>query len=505
MLKSRYFLAFLFGGFMFSTLTAKQIGMNISYAQFMNEEGQAYVEIYFALTGKSIDLAPVNANEYKGGVQVTVKVLQDSTTIVAADKFLLQTPNLADTLNVASIYINQSRLLVPNGNYTLEIDLVDINDETESYVLSQDLIIDVESMEVQTSDIVILESYTPAKQGSIFSKSGYDMVPFVNTGSYYFTEEMEKLSFYLEIYNTDKVLGQDSTYLIKYYLKNLSTDKILNGYANYSKKQGSSVQPLLSGFSIENLPTGNYSLVFDVLDKKGKTVLSKSLSFYRKNNIAPLTIEDMETVSFLGTFADRINNLDSLYEYTKYLYPISAQSERNYQQKLLAEQNLADLKRYFFVFWSQRNQLDPESAWLHYYGEVKTVNQLYSSRLRKGYMTERGRVFLTYGRPDIIERRQFEPNLPPYEMWQYNNIMTPYVSPQVNKFFVFAEMDLSTNDYQLVHSTAIGELNNRRWKVQLAGGKTGVNSNLDENSNGGSDFGSRLNNNLNIQGSQNNR
>ena len=81
MMKSLYFLAFLLGGFMTSTLSAKQIGMNISYAQFMNEEGKAYVEIYFALAGNSIDFAMVNNKEYKGGVQVTVKVLKDSTTI----------------------------------------------------------------------------------------------------------------------------------------------------------------------------------------------------------------------------------------------------------------------------------------------------------------------------------------------------------------------------------------------------------------------------------------
>ncbi len=488
-----------------TTLSAKKIGMDISYAQFMDDGGKAYVEIYFALAGSTIDFAKNKKGLYSGGVEVTVQVQKDSTTI-AAEKFLIVSSDLDDTLNASGRYVNQTRLPLDNGDYNLVIDIQDVNEPEEKYILEQGLTIDIGGSEPVASDLVVLDSYKPASKGSIFSKSGYDLVPYVNSGSYYFTENNEKLSFYLEIYNTDKHLGADKPYVVKYYIKQADKAGPIPGMASFSKKEASAVQPVLTGFNINNLPSGNYSLVVEALDGEGQAFVTKTMNFYRKNKVAPLSIDDIETVDYQGTFADRIGGIDSLYKYTQYLYPISSEAERKYQKELLASQDLKKLKRYFFVFWSQRNSLDPESAWLKYYEDVRTVNQLYSSRLRKGYMTDRGRVFLTYGPPDAVDRRQFEPSLPPYELWQYNVIASPYAINQTNKFFVFAEFSRSTNEYQLLHSTAIGELNNRRWKYQLSRGVHGTGGDIDQNNlNSGDDFGSRLNNNLIIQGSQNNR
>ncbi len=486
-------------------LSAKKIGMDISYAQFMDDGGKAYVEIYFALASSTVDFKKNKKGLYSGGVEITVQIQKDSSTI-AAEKFLIMSPEFSDTLNIAGTYVNQTRMPLDNGEYNIVIDIEDVNEAEESYQLFQGLTIDIGGTSPKASDLVVLDSYTPSSEGSIFSKSGYDLVPMVNSGSYYFTEATEKISFYLEIYNTQHYLGEKEPFMVKYYIKHADKPGPIPSMASFSKKEASAVQPVLTGFNIAKLPSGNYSIVVEAVDKTGKTFLTKTLSFYRKNNIAPISLDDIETVDYQGSFVDLLGGIDSIYKYTQYLYPISSEAERKYQKELLSEQDISKLKRYFFVFWSQRNSLDPESAWVEYYENVKTVNQLYTSRLRKGYMTDRGRVFLTYGKPDVIDRRQFEPGLPPYEMWQYNVIASPYVINQTNKFFVFAEFSRSTNEYQMIHSTAIGELNNRRWKYQLSRGVMGTGGDIDQNDlNSGDDFGSRVNNNLIIQGSQNNR
>ncbi len=479
--------------------------MDISYAQFMDDGGKAYVEIYFALAGSTIDFKKNKKGLYTGGVEITVQIQKDSTTI-AAEKFLIMSPETSDTLSTAGTYINQSRLPLDNGEYNIVIDITDVNDSEETYQLVQGLTIDIGGTSPKASDLVILDSYSPASTGSIFSKSGYDLVPMVNSGSYYFTEATEKVSFYLELYNTNLHLGEKEPFMVKYYIKQADKAGPLPGLASFSKKEATSVQPILTGFNIANLPSGNYSIVVEAVDKTGQTFLTKTMDFFRKNNLAPINIEDIETVDYQGSFVDLLGGIDSIYKFTQYLYPISSEAERKYQKEILSQQDVVKLKRYFFVFWSQRNSLDPESAWKAYYEDVRTVNQLYTSRLRKGYMTDRGRVFLTYGKPDAIDRRQFEPGLPPYEMWQYNVIASPYVINQTNKFFVFAEFSRSTNEYQMLHSNAVGELNNRRWKYQLSRGVYGTGGDIDQNTiNSGDDFGSRVNNNLIIQGSQNNR
>lgn len=489
--------------FIFSIqLSAKKIGIDISYAQFMNAEDEGYLEIYFALAGNSIDFVKNKANKYQGGVEITAAIKKDSA-FIAADKFLLQSHGLDDTLNFAEAYINQVRFPLEKGTYTLVLDIKDINDPSEFYHFDQEFTIELGGADPTTSDLLFLDSYTPAKEGSIFAKSGYDLVPMVSSGSYYFNEAVSTLSFYVELYNTVDALGEDQAYILKYYLENTSNGEVLNKYASFAKKTSSKVEPVLASFNIEKLKTGNYNLVVEALNREGESVIKKSAFFYRKNNTPAFDIKDLADTDVTGTFADLLGGIDSLYLFTKYLFPISTDAERNYQKSLLEERDLKKMKQYFFVFWNQRNEYDPHTEWINYHKRVREVNFLYDSGLRPGYMTDRGRVSLVYGKPDLVEQRKFEPNMPPYEIWRYDQMSSRYLDivNQSNKIFVFAEFNLSSNEYELIHSNAIGELNDRRWKVTLSGGTIKSDDLDDNNSQQFDDWGSRINNNVLIQNS----
>src|SRR5690606_30801644 len=138
-------------------------------------------------------------------------------------------------------------------------------------------------------------------------------------------------------------------------------------------------------------------------------------------------------------------------------------------------------KRYFYSFWNSKNAQNPQQEWKDYLLEVKEVNRLFSNRLRKGYNTSRGRVQLQYGKPTMIEDRKMEPSLPPYQIWQYNTLRSDLTVPQSNKIFVFAEFNRSSNEYELIHSDAIGELYNRRWRYDLSQGYYGQGGSIDQN------------------------
>jgi hypothetical protein len=68
---------------------------------------------------------------------------------------------------------------------------------------------------------------------------------------------------------------------------------------------------------------------------------------------------------------------------------------------------------------------------------------------------------LQYGEPNDVVTRVNEPGAFPYEIWQY------YTLPdgQSNVRFIFYEPTLVTNNYRLLHSNAIGELQEPRWKM----------------------------------------
>ena len=106
--------------------------------------------------------------------------------------------------------------------------------------------------------------------------------------------------------------------------------------------------------------------------------------------------------------------------------------------------------------------LQPEIEWKKYHDEVKRVNAIYGTRIRKGYETDRGRVYLQYGRPNTITQSENEPSAYPYEIWHYYNL-----GNQTNRRFVFYARELATNDYELIHSDALGEINDPRWQIKV--------------------------------------
>ena len=131
--------------------------------------------------------------------------------------------------------------------------------------------------------------------------------------------------------------------------------------------------------------------------------------------------------------------------------------------KQMGDADITTLRQYFLNFWKGRDNIMPEAAWNHYYQQVRKVNYIYSTPNRQGYETDRGRVFLKYGPPNIISESYNEPAAYPYEIWQYYSLG----DGQRNRKFVFYTIDIVTNDFQLVHSDAIGEPANHRWQVEI--------------------------------------
>lgn len=120
------------------------------------------------------------------------------------------------------------------------------------------------------------------------------------------------------------------------------------------------------------------------------------------------------------------------------------------------------MQKYLYNFWYNRNNLNPTLEWEKYYNEVKKVNAAYKTPTKKGFQTDRGRVYLKYGPPNLLTESYNEPGAYPYEIWQYYTL-----EDQRNKRFVFYSKDMVTNDFVLIHSDAIGELSNYRWQLDI--------------------------------------
>ena len=118
------------------------------------------------------------------------------------------------------------------------------------------------------------------------------------------------------------------------------------------------------------------------------------------------------------------------------------------------------MQKYFLNFWTDRNPVDPEGAWNEYKMRVTQANNEFKSMRIKGYKTDRGRVYLKYGKPNVITPSYNEPAAYPYEIWHYYELQG-----QRDKKFVFYSRDMVTNDFQLIHSNMLGEIANFRWQT----------------------------------------
>jgi hypothetical protein len=95
--------------------------------------------------------------------------------------------------------------------------------------------------------------------------------------------------------------------------------------------------------------------------------------------------------------------------------------------------------------------------------QVQLVERIYSNNFQEGFETDRGRVYLQYGAPTNIIKKETSRSEYPFEIWVYNEI-----GKFSNKRFIFYNPDLVNNTYRLLHSDMIGELKNSGWQKELS-------------------------------------
>ena len=167
-----------------------------------------------------------------------------------------------------------------------------------------------------------------------------------------------------------------------------------------------------------------------------------------------LKIDDLD---INNTFTSKIENLDTLKRYIQYLYPIQSKTESIYADNQLNYNNLTMMQKYFYKFWKDRNPFNAEEAWLIYLAKVKETNTIFGNGLIKGFMTDRGRIYLAYGLPNSRTQEVLPNEFQPFEVWHYHQI-----EEERNIKFIFSNKNMP-NEYRLVYSNKQGEISNTDW------------------------------------------
>ncbi|MBV2246947.1 MAG: GWxTD domain-containing protein [Lentimicrobium sp.] len=460
------FLVF-FSGFLTAIAGSQGPGAYFAHGVY-NIPGQGpYLETYIEILGNTINYTATAPGNFQGKVQITLIIKQDSI-IKDFRKYELKSPEITDTVKVALNFIDQQRFLMENGQYTIELSISDLNkpDNRASFV-SYPVNINFPSEDISISSIQLVKEFTKTKEENPLSKSGFDILPYVDN---FYGPTQNKLIYYAEIYNPGAVEYSSERYLISSYIESFESRQLLNNYVQIKRESASPVRVILNEFDVSDLPSGNYNLVISIRDKSNTIVAHQATFFQRFNERVKSVSAQLQEETADNTFATQINNIQELREYIRSLSPISTESEKLFMKTYIETADIKDLQQFFYNFWYHREPQQPEQAWVKYNTEVIKANNSYATQVRKGYETDMGRVYLQYGPPNSITDMPFESGgmlgegSIPYQIWHYYELDN---GRQRNKKFVFASSELRSKDYTLIHSDALGEIQNWGWQEQL--------------------------------------
>ena len=463
--------------FLSQSMYAGNLNAYLYMAQFRTPSSGPYVETYLNIEGRTVTFKKNDKGEYQSKLQV-LYLFKQNGEIKAFEKYVLESPIIKDSIVYYPNYTDVQRIFIKNGIYNFELQVRDLYDSTNVFTYSNIVTINMEESR-QFSDIEFVQTYKKTQGESVISKNGIDMTPYVST---YFSEKMDSLTFYAELYNDAKV----EDFLFQYYIEESKSKKKQNSFSRSKKIRLKEVYPIFSSFSIKELRTGNYNLVLMLRDKQNKEVCVKRIFFQRYNNQIK---EEPDTIRITSNGIPEIVGITDvriMQDYIKSTFPILDQRELHKANNVLKSKDIDLMKAFFNSYWNSVSS-DPEQEWTIYNKNVQMVNRSYGSQIKRGYESDRGITYLKYGPPNDINKSEHEPSTYPYEIWHYFE-----VKGETNRRFIFYNPELSGDDYVLLHSDVTGEKYNPYWQKELTSRNSTRPNNFDQ-MRGEDQYGNRSN------------
>ena len=431
---------------------AKKLEASISYASFKTE-AQTYVEIYTHIFGNSVSFSPLTDSTTQAKLEFVI-LFKQGEEIVKFDKFNLLSP----IYEKAKDFIDLKRYGLAEGTYQLIVAITDLNLPTNAKEYSTEIKVDFAKEGLQQSDIQLLSSYSKAQSEGPFVKNGISMEPLAYN---FYDRHRSSLTFYNEIYGADVAIGED--FMISYKIDQISNKASETVLIGHKRQKAKKVNPLLIQMDISQVPSGNYNLIVEVRDRTKALLSEKSIFFHRSNPMLNIQAEDLADVNLEEEFVAKLSPKQLEYS-LRAMTAILPQSDVELVDQMLKNDSIAGQRLYLYSYWIQKSPNNPEFAYKKYIEVANAVDKQFRSGFRYGFETDRGYIYMKYGQPDDIERRDIEPSSPPYEVWVYYDFPK---TRQSNVKFIFYNPSLAPGDFQLLHSTAIGELSNPQWQLQL--------------------------------------
>ncbi|MBK9109140.1 MAG: GWxTD domain-containing protein [Saprospiraceae bacterium] len=386
-------------------------------------------------------------------VELTL-ILKRADEIIKANKLQLQTPLSKSALP----FFHSEKWEIPPGKYTLETNLKDVNNPAIELGLIDSIEVLDKKSHWALSDIQFLQYAKSSSDSShqLYKNGIYgEPLPYQT-----YLAHQHILYAYVESY-----VDQDpeAPYFMKFnIIKKDSFNRYVTVREWYKKRKSVSIEPHFIQQDISELTSGSYVLKVELMNAD-KTVLDvRQSNFIRENPF-------WDRIHYLFTsrkddklFFDTIQM--ELVDYgVRAVHPLISGVDVSTLNQLLKEKKEEEKRMFLFTYFTERADT-ARFAFINYLKLARFLDEEFKSGFGYGFETDRGIMYLRYGKPDEIIKEDKDNGAFPYEIWKYHKVAK---GGQTNVKFLFYNPDLAGSDFRLLHSTAIGERFNRKWEIEL--------------------------------------
>lgn len=454
-MKKVFIAALLLIFFVSKGIAQNELKFEFDFAKFKYDSSSVYLEFYYDLSPEFMKVANTESGKL---IEAIVRIEMKD---VKADTFFIKKnwkiQNIIDEeAGIDKNLIGVFGFVIPKGEYSLMVNAYDVNNPDLNRTINENLVIQpYENKKFAVSDIELSANIKKADADplSLFFKNSLEVIP---NPSVVYSDKNPVLFYYSELYNL-VLEDPTSNFTLQKNIFNSSNksvykqDKIINQSPNSLVEYGL--------INLSKLPTDSYSLEFSLIDNKTKRAFVSSKRFFLYNpNVIDTDQAQRLSGSFVGSEFAMLTKeeCDLMFQQAKY---IASNTEVN-QYKLLDSLNAK--REFLYRFWKNRDT-DPSTPQnefkIEYMKRLEYVNGNFTTRVKAGYLSDRGRVYLLYGEPDQRDYFPSEPNLKPYEVWFYNDI-------EGGVSFIFGDIT-GFGNYELLHSTKRGEYKDENWMRRI--------------------------------------
>jgi len=449
---SRYVLCVIALGFIaFAVKPLYALDAHVSVSSFDSPNGP-YAEIHLFINGNTVSRQYVDSIKASSSVEVLIFVENNQTNeVVYGDRFRLNGPI---SERVEDFY-DLRRFAIVDGSYSLQYEITDFNDESNSFNGSVPFRVNFSQFGVNFSSVQLLLSAERDKDTqSRFVKNGYrlELAPLN-----YFPPGQDQMFFYTELYGIETHFDNEEHYALGIDVVRRGTNQTV--LSTFRRRNVSDRDVILRALDISEIPSGEYALVLKAVDREQNIIAQRQTLFFRHNPIFDQEMIDDQLVTFETSFVQELENDDLVYS-LKAISPVVEQAQVDRLNHILRRADRKEMQYFLFEKWCRIDPINPEVSYEQYMEVARAVDRMFYSGFGHGFETDRGRIFLRYGRPNDMENVQTETDAPPYEIWTYDQLPG---TGQTNVQFVFYNPSLAGNMYELLHTNARGELNNPNW------------------------------------------